>query len=187
MAEIKLIPLEEKDYRQFFMEQEYAFSIALNEEFGPEPMPEEPDPHGMELMRDPKTEAYWIHADGVCSGGVVLSINKETNINVVELLFIHPDRHSKGIGYAAWEAIAASHPETKVWQLMTPYFEKRNIHFYVNKCGFKIVEFFNPRHRGTPPGKPPKPEGKPPRPEGKPNGRGPDCAFLFEKRMDENN
>lgn len=25
-------------------------------------------------------------------------------------------------------------------------FEKRNIHFYVNKCGSHIVEFFNPRH-----------------------------------------
>ena len=23
------------------------------------------------------------------------------------------------------------------------YFEKRNIHFYINRCGFKIVEFYN--------------------------------------------
>ena len=29
---------------------------------------------------------------------------------------------------------------------MTPYFEVRNIHFYVNKCGFHIVEFFNEHH-----------------------------------------
>lgn len=36
--------------------------------------------------------------------------------------------------------------ETKVWRLITPYFEKRNIHFYINKCGFKIVEFFNKAH-----------------------------------------
>ena len=32
------------------------------------------------------------------------------------------------------------------WELVTPYFEVRNIHFYVNKCGFHIVEFFNERH-----------------------------------------
>ena len=25
-------------------------------------------------------------------------------------------------------------------------FEKRNIHFYVNVCGFHIVEFFNEKH-----------------------------------------
>ena len=30
-----------------------------------------------------------------------------------------------------------------VWETVTPYFEKRNIHFYVNRCGFHIVEFYN--------------------------------------------
>ena len=40
----------------------------------------------------------------------------------------------------------ALHPETKVWETFTPYFEKRNIHFYLNKCGFKIVEFFTTQH-----------------------------------------
>lgn len=54
-----------------------------------------------------------------------------------------PERHSKGIGYAAWQAIEAKYPETKQWETCTPYFEKQNIHFYVNKCGFQIVEFFN--------------------------------------------
>ena len=29
---------------------------------------------------------------------------------------------------------------------MTPYFEQRNIHFYVNRCGFHIVESFNKFH-----------------------------------------
>ena len=38
--------------------------------------------------------------------------------------------------------IEALHPETKVWETCTPYFEKRNIHFYVNKCGFMIDEFW---------------------------------------------
>ena len=32
---------------------------------------------------------------------------------------------------------------TRVWETVTPYFEKRNIHFYVNRCGFRIVEFYN--------------------------------------------
>lgn len=32
------------------------------------------------------------------------------------------------------------------WETVTPYFEKRNIHFYVNRCGFHIVEFFNSHH-----------------------------------------
>ena len=29
---------------------------------------------------------------------------------------------------------------------LKPYFEKRNIHFYVNLCKFSIVEFFYPSH-----------------------------------------
>ena len=33
-------------------------------------------------------------------------------------------------------------PETEVWETCTPYFEKRNIHFYVNKCGFQIDQFW---------------------------------------------
>jgi hypothetical protein len=33
------------------------------------------------------------------------------------------------------------------WETCTPYFERRNIHFYLHKCGFKIVEFFSEFHR----------------------------------------
>ena len=28
------------------------------------------------------------------------------------------------------------------WEPCTPCFEKRNIHFYVNKCGFQIDQFW---------------------------------------------
>ena len=38
------------------------------------------------------------------------------------------------------------YPETKVWETHTPLFEKRNIHFYVNKCGFKIVEYLSEKY-----------------------------------------
>ena len=62
------------------------------------------------------------------------------------MLFINPENHSKGAGYAAWIAIEKIHPEIKIWETVTPYFEKRNIHFYVNKCGFQIVEFYHKYH-----------------------------------------
>ena len=41
------------------------------------------------------------------------------------------------------------HPEIRVWETVTPYFEKRNIHFYVNRLGFHIVEFWNKYHHGA--------------------------------------
>lgn len=76
-----------------------------------------------------------------------MKIDYTTHHNSGELLYIYPEQHSKGLGLSVWQAIERKYPETKVWQLITPYFEKRNIHFYVNKCGFKIVEFFNKYHR----------------------------------------
>ena len=39
-----------------------------------------------------------------------------------------------------------NHPDALVWETGTPYFERRNIHFYVNKCGFHIVEYYNEKH-----------------------------------------
>ena len=61
-------------------------------------------------------------------------------------------------------------PDTVVWETVTPYFEKRNVHFYVNKCGFAAVEFFNRFHH--------MPQGREPVP-------GSDEFFRFEKRMKE--
>ena len=45
------------------------------------------------------------------------------------------------------QAIERLYPDVRVWETCTPYFEKRNIHFYVNRCGFHITEFFHSRHR----------------------------------------
>ena len=66
------------------------------------------------------------------------------------------------------------YPQVKEWETITPYFEKRNIHFYVNKCGFQIDEFwcehFAPTHS------------MPDDEEHDPN-EGPDEMFHFVKRM----
>lgn len=53
----------------------------------------------------------------------------------------------QGVGLEAWHLCEKKFPQTKILETVTPYFEKRNIHFYLNRCGFKIVEFFNPRHK----------------------------------------
>ena len=89
-------------------------------------------------------EAYRIMQDGQPVGGVVIKVDGERGD--LDLLFVSPRVHSKGIGYAAWCAVERLHPEVTVWDTVTPSFEKRNIHFYVNRCGFHIVEFFNSHH-----------------------------------------
>ena len=92
----------------------------------------------------------------------------------LDLLFVSPHIHSKGIGYAAWCAVEKLHPEVKVWETVTPYFEKRNIHFYVNRCGFHIVEFFNSHHHD--PNDPDSAE--------QTDEQFPDGMFRFEKRIE---
>lgn len=48
-----------------------------------------------------------------------------------------------------WNAIETLYPETILWETHTPCFEKRNVHFYVNKCGFHIVEYINKYHKDS--------------------------------------
>lgn len=61
-------------------------------------------------------------------------------------IFVDTEHQDKHLGYAAWRAIEARYPDATHWELVTPYHEKRNIHFYVNRCGFHITEYYNERH-----------------------------------------
>ena len=150
MAEITLTLLTPDDREQFIRDNQRAFQYGAMEEFGCRDDHFEEDG---EIISRKTIEnsidggvAYRIRENGKPVGGVVLKINEETQHNHLDLLFVTPDAHSKGIGFAAWQAVERLYPETKVWETCTPYFETRNIHFYVNKCGFHIVEFFNVKH-----------------------------------------
>ena len=145
---VTLVPLTAEDREQFILDNQWAFKHGAMLEFG------ERDNHidddGEIISRrtiercieEEGNETYLIMCEGEPVGGVILKINPETKHNHLEILFVKPEEHSRGIGYGAWCAIEALHPETEVWETCTPYFEKRNIHFYVNKCGFVIDEFW---------------------------------------------
>ena len=90
--------------------------------------------------------AYCIREDGKFAGGLVVRIDEKTQHNHLELLFVLPELHSRGLGFGAWQAVERLYPETRVWETCTPYFDKRNIHFYINKCGFHAVEFYQRFH-----------------------------------------
>ena len=150
MAKITLTKLTDDDREQFILDNQRAFKYGAMEEFGlrDKHYEEEGEIISRETIRRCIRDgvAYRIREDGQTVGGVVLQINEETQHNHLDLLFVNPDAHSKGIGFAAWQEVERLYPDTKVWETCTPYFETRNIHFYVNKCGFHIVEFFNSHH-----------------------------------------
>ena len=154
MTDIQLVPLEESEREQFIRDNQEAFNYGALEEFGQRDDHFEED--GEIISYDTISEAidngeaYRIMQDGNPVGGAV--IKTEYDHGELELLFVSPAVHSKGIGYAAWCSIEAMHPEVTVWETVTPYFEKRNIHFYVNRCGFHIVAYYN-EHYCDPNGK----------------------------------
>lgn len=143
---VELIPIKENEKEWFIKELQKAFRIAVTEEYGEregEVIPRE----DIEKSMDTKgAETFHIVLNGKIVGGVVIVIDEKTQHNLLELLFVRQVSHSRGIGLAVWKKIEQKYPHTKVWETVTPYFEKRNIHFYVNKCGFHIVEFFNSHH-----------------------------------------
>ena len=179
-AKVTLAPLEADDREQFILDNQESFKYGAIEEFGLREDHFEEDGEIIsratieQSIDAPNSEAYRILYDGRKVGGVVLKIDKETHHNELELLFVSPKEHSKGIGYGAWLAVEALHPETKVWATCTPYFEKLNIHFYINKCGFHAVEFFCKLHPG---------QNMPEEDDCFDQNEGPDEMLRFEKVM----
>ncbi|MBR5686672.1 MAG: GNAT family N-acetyltransferase [Prevotella sp.] len=151
---LKLVPLQEEDRVNFIYDNQRAFKYGALEEFGVRDDHFEDDDEiissdTIERSIDGEhAETFRIVLNEEIVGGLVLSIDKETQKGELELLFVNPHVHSKGIGQAAWQAVERMHPEIKIWETITPYFEKRNIHFYVNRCGFHIVEYWNKYFHG---------------------------------------
>ncbi len=170
---VTLTPLTADDREQFIRDKQYAFKYGAVEEFGLRDDHFEEDGEIISRATIEQSidggEAYRIRLDGKAVGGLVVKIDPETQHNELELLFVDPTVHSRGIGQAAWRAVERLYPDTEVWETCTPYFEKRNIHFYVNRCGFHIVEFFCAMHRD-----PDEPAY---------DAECPDEMFRFEKRM----
>ena len=175
---VTLAPLQPAERENFILDNQRAFRYGATEEFGLRDDNFEEDGEiisraTIEASIDgAEAETYCILFDGKIVGGAVISV--DGNHGELELLFVNPEVHSKGIGYAAWCLIEELHPEVTVWETTTPYFEKRNIHFYVNRCGFHIVEFWNKYHH-----RPSIP------PEEVNNGHEDDEMFLFRKVIKE--
>ena len=92
-------------------------------------------------------EAYEaIDTDGQRVGGAIIAIDAAKHHGELSFLYVKVGVQSKGIGQAIWKAIEVLHPKIEVWETCTPYFDRRNIHFYINRLGFHAVEFFNEHH-----------------------------------------
>ncbi len=143
----ELVPLNEKHLAQFKNDMQEAFQQGAVDGFGEMEVKILPESHINRSLKTKGSVAYEAFVDGVSVGGAIVVIDEETQHNHLDFLYVKVGTQSKGVGQAIWKSIEELHPKTKVWETCTPYFEKRNIHFYVNCCGFHIVEFFNKYHK----------------------------------------
>lgn len=155
---INLKPLEAADRESFIADLQEAFEhfvgdarasfidVSLPEDgtVYPAASPILPREDIQESLSRSEVQALRIIEEGTPVGGVMLSVKGDRG--EIEILAINASTHGRGIGARAWTAIEEAYPDVREWELVTPYFEVRNIHFYVNKCGFHIVEFFNEHH-----------------------------------------
>lgn len=89
------------------------------------------------------SEAYIAEIDGKRVGGTIIVIDEETGFNSLHLLYVKPDVQNFGSGFKIWTGIEELHPETRIWETHTPYYDKRNGVKNLRKsiCGFKALNF----------------------------------------------
>lgn len=113
---INLSPLQEDEKEQFILDNQEAFNYGALEEFGHKYDQFEED--GQIISRDTiiksidEGEAYRIVLDDKNVGGAILKVDGKKGELLI--LFVSPNEHSKGIGYATWLEIEKTYPEIEV-------------------------------------------------------------------------
>lgn len=152
---VRLELLKKEDENQFIKDNQFAFRYGAEQYFSQCEMEEQYEEDGeiisgetiFNSIHREGSIAYRIMEDDKPVGGIVINIDGDKGD--LELLFVNPSCHSKGIGQQAWKEIERIHSKIKVWETVTPTFEKRNIHFYVNKLGFHIVAYYSEHYKGV--------------------------------------
>ncbi len=150
MSVLRLLKVEEKDLFRFKRDMQEAFQLGAIEgnyegDTEEQILPEEDIDHSLHTEGAAAYKA--VDEAGNMLGGAIVVINNETGHNHLDFLYVKHGVQSKGIGRFIWYELERIYPDTKVWETCTPYFEKRNIHFYVNVCKFHIVDYFNAYHQ----------------------------------------
>ncbi len=166
----ELCMLKADEVKQYKLDMQEAFQKGFEDEFGKTDKAVLPEKDIDQSLTAEGAVAYKAIVDGEISGGAIVVINEKTLHNHLDFLFVKQGTQSRGVGKKIWFGLEQLYPETEIWETCTPYFEKRNVHFYVNVCGFHITEFFNEKH---------------PMPDTPDDfiGDGKEGMFRFEKRM----
>lgn len=142
----KLLPMMKYDIPKFKIDIQEAFQKGFEDAFGKTEGTVLPEKYIDKSLNAKGAIAYKAVIDGEFVGGAIVVIDETTQHNHLDLLYVKYGTQTKGVGFEIWKQIERRFPKTKEWETCTPCFEKRNIHFYVNKCGFHIVEYVHKKH-----------------------------------------
>ncbi len=145
---MELLPITKEAMPQWKADMQEAFRLGAIEGGFPEDVGEIlPEADIDRSLAAKGAIAYQAVEDGQILGGAIIVLDEENHSGHLDLLYVRHGVQSRGIGKFIWFAIEQRHPNIRVWETCTPYFEKRNLHFYVNVCRFHVVDFWNSRHK----------------------------------------
>ena len=139
---LELIPFQASDIEPLTEIMTRAFNYDAQIHRGVDDGP--PGYNNGEFLRKwalhPQATAFKIELEGQAVGCVILWIGlNKADDNRLGCLFLDTNRQNQGLGVKIWHWVEATYPETKIWRTETPVFSKRNHHFYIDKCGFRIL------------------------------------------------
>lgn len=149
LSSIEVLPLIDVEFVTFRHDMQQAFQagVFVNDTMISKDdviLPDE-DINGAYYSKD--TLTYKAVFNDEIVGGAMISLDESGAKGSLVLLYIRRDSQGKGYGVQLWKMIEKMYPDVRVWETLVLFSERRNLHFYINLCGFSAVEFFNPNHR----------------------------------------
>ncbi|MCR5786785.1 MAG: GNAT family N-acetyltransferase [Acholeplasmatales bacterium] len=135
--EIRILKNEEFDELKNGIQ--YSFQNGFERYFGKTDEIIIPDKDIIESYKNDKAITFVALIDGNIVGGAI--VNVDGTFAHLDILYVKVGYEGKGIGFKLWNYIERYFKDVKIWHTCTPYFDQRNIYFYLNKCHFKAVEF----------------------------------------------
>lgn len=133
--------LRKEEFDEFKKGIQEAFQDGFERYFGKCDATIIPDGDILSSYNANGAETFVAVEEGNIVGGCIVAIDENTRINELHILYAKVGVQSKGVGFSLWYEMERLFPNTLVWKTCTPYFDQRNLHFYVNKCGFHVVKF----------------------------------------------
>jgi len=135
------------EHRMAFMtEMQVAFQQGFETKYGPTEGTILPLDDIENSLNEPNAVALEVMDGETRLGGAIISLSDDGLHGELYFLYTRVGMQNRGVATFLWKRVEERYPNVKLWETHTPYFDVRNIHFYVNRCGFHIVEFFNERH-----------------------------------------